>query len=253
MINYEDFCLDTPPIKEVSMALFINSDSYNTEFINKFKEKIKVDYPEESSSMDFIVDINKNNQFAITDSNSSGYILENKKAAEYWNIDLQKIFFSDKGEYTNFKDYLIKFNKYFSIIRNEFNDNFSYSRIALKYSNEFEFEIEKLQEHFAILPLFQQDYKDITYAANTSCVVINNIVSNQNKNLSANVIAIFRVFEQIPTKFRINFDIDVRYILDAQKSFNENSFEKQIKEIRNFKNMIFFANVKKAKEDFKRC
>ena len=246
-----EFYLKNPPIKEVALALYITSADFDSIFIEKFKNNILQDYPEILSLQTFNISIKDGKEISVSKKdNINSYSLSNTTKTEIWNVDINRILFSDKNKYEDFDNFLEKFVRKYSFVYSNLKEDAKVSLLALRYSNEFSFSFDKLQEIFSILPLFQQNYNNEFYASNISHMNVANIVNVNNERMTSLVNTMFRVNEVDNTKIIVNFDIEVKYNIDNANIMDIECLKRYLMEMRLFKNKIFFANFPKAKEVF---
>ncbi len=250
-MSSEKFHLDNPPIKEVALALCIDSAKYDIDFIEKFKQENLKDFPNVAPFQSVNIKIKNNDEIQVDSVNKfNAYTLTNEANDELWNIDLNRILFADKTKYVSFDTFLDKFLKKYNLIYSLLNEDFNVKLIALRYSNEFAFKIQDLNNNFAILPLFQQQYKGELYASNASHLSVANVIDIGNSNINAMVNTMFKVNPMNTSELLINFDIEVKYSIENKINLNVENLTNLLSEMRIFKNKIFFSNVLKANEVF---
>ncbi len=233
--------LNNPPIKEVILGLMIN-ELFNSEkerelLCDKFKDL----YPNKETINSFSVQLQDKPQ--ITESLENGIILSKADKSEQIHIMPNKLMYVDRNKYKTFDIFYNRYKTILSEVLATFKE-FEVYDIGLRYVNNFTLPITNMMDYFLIAPNINCDYNSNHYADIAGYLSAVNIASSVDRSIQGNVKTAIKAINV--SQLNITFDIDTHKIQTCTIS-NLDNFKEQLLQLKEFKNSIFYSNIKKDK------
>jgi len=252
MIYIKDKKLNNPPIKQVIVGMLFENIFKSFDEIVPFYENsdLKNIFPKKEIIQTMAIQMN--NAPKLTQDILSGLKLSNDNSKELY-VEQNRLLYIDGYKYNNYSTFIDKFYEILNCFFGSFVKEFKIKELALRYINSFNLSEEELGETFYIYPEINLSKKlpdkDNFYALMRNHLLVSNIISTENPNMSA---VIKNVFNPINSAGMLNvlFDIDT----NLRKEYTLNSIEGlklEFSKLKEFKNQIFFSNFENAYEEFK--
>lgn len=227
------------PIKEVIVGISVKNLYSENEVIETFHEnfslKEKFSHFEATKSFTFEFQ----NEPAIAQDIQKGIILSTENKTEQIIIEQDKLVYIDRSPYTSFEAFFEKYKVIVEEVRRLIQPEINVLDAGLRYINNFNLPMEHLHEALKVRPTINCQSEEGFFAYSDSYNSTANVVSLEDKSISAVVQTLFRVTEA--STLNITFDIDARlasgFVLN-----NLYNFYNDLSKLRVFKNKIFFAN-----------
>lgn len=226
-----------PPIKEVIIGISYDGLFTDLEDIITLFESSSLNSNYDKTEEVKTVSFEMGSAPKLSKNISVGYVFKNKINDELIHIQLDKLMFIDRNNYTTFDNFIQKFIFIITEIL-KYKNNFDVKDIGLRYVNSFLFSNEKYKNNFKIKPTISLD-DGVCFAKQINSLNITNVSSNTNINMFASVKTIIETANDASKN--IIFDIDTH----LQKKYtinNAENFYNEVLQLKEFKNKIFFSN-----------
>nr|QGT50632.1 hypothetical protein Elusimicrob1349_1020 [uncultured Elusimicrobia bacterium] len=240
--------LKNPPIKEVVLGIGYTNHLANSEELDDLCDIFKESFPDKKPILDTSFNLTVETGCVESSTRKSGYSLTNKEKTETLLIDFNRITLVDRNQYISFEKF---YEKFLNIFRQAvaFKKITSPRDIGLKFFNQFPLDQEELkQKKINFLPSIntklESEEKDFAgWAKTSSRCLLQSLDCTEMQGLVSTDLQ----FLGYPIRLQTTLVIDTKINITT---IDESLLCENVKKLQDFKNKIFFANVKPDVKDF---
>lgn len=242
--------LKNPPIKEVVLGIGYANHLTNMDELTSLCDIFRDNYPERKPIIDARFALTGGTGNINASTQTSGFSLTNKEKTETLLIDFNRITLVDRNKYVSFDVFYKKFLDIFKKAES-FKKIRSPRDIGLKFFNQFSLDQEEIKQNkicfFPSIKTFvQEEGKEQPFGgwAQTSSRCL--LQSTDYREMQG-LVSTDLQFVGSPTRLQITLIIDTKISII---SVDENLLCECVRKLQDFKNKIFFANVKSDVKEF---
>jgi uncharacterized protein (TIGR04255 family) len=246
--------LKNAPIEEAIIGFIVPSEEHKTydtikacaEMFQTLSESYL--FLNDIKTREIKVEIGENPQLYQGDEKPVGLVLRSEHTNNILELVTDRFSIHKLKPYTNWETFQSEFKEAFDIYQKYVGIK-KVESLSIRYINKFTVPLNNWDEYINIQPGILLETKETSdLDVQVTEVTSRNILSSEILEASAEVITILKPNGR-DELLDVLIDIDVRSIKSIT-SFNFKAFEATFKQLRDFKNHIFFANVPKAEELF---
>jgi uncharacterized protein (TIGR04255 family) len=246
--------LQKAPIEEAIIGFIVPNEEHKTyDAIKACAEKFQTLsepylFLSDIKTREFKFEISDNSQFSQGDEMRLGSVLKSEHTQNVLELVIDRFSLHKLKPYTNWETFQSEFKDAFELYQ-EYVGIKKVESLSIRYINKFTVPLNNWDEYINIQPGILLETKETSdIDVQVTEVTSRNVLSSEILEASAEVITILKPNGR-DELLDVLIDIDVRSIKSITSS-NIKAFEATFKQLRHFKNHIFFANVPKAEELF---